>query len=253
MSDQPIDAASDPAGREPPSRPRWRVRAGVAVASLLLLGLGVVGFLRSPYFAADHISVHGALRLTPERVLRIGGVERGQNVVTLDTTATERRLEADPWISSASVTTDLPDTVVVRITERVPVAAVQTHMGWEVVAADGVVVATPAKEPRLPTITSVVPGEDIAALGARALSAMDRTLRAEVGSLTVGVDGVARLVMDDGVTVSYGRLDESTAKAQALAAVLGWADEQGAHVEQIDVSVPGAPTARLAGGALATP
>jgi hypothetical protein len=53
--------------------------------------------------------------------------------------------------------------------------------------------------------------------------------------------------------VSYGRLDEWTAKAQALAAVLGWADEEGAHLEQIDVSVPGAPTARLADGALATP
>lgn len=255
MSEQvPLGATTDPAaGRDRPRRPRWPVRTAVGLALLLLLGLGGLGFLRSPYFAAEHISVQGAMQLAPERVLRIGGVERGQNVVTMDTAATERRLEADPWISSASVTTDLPDTIVVRITERVPVAAVETHLGWEVVAADGVIVATPAKEPRLPTITSVVPGEDISTLGARALGAMDDSLRADVGSLTVGLDGLARLVMSDGVTVSYGTLDETTAKAQALAAVLGWADEQGADVEQIDVSVPGAPTARLADGALATP
>jgi cell division protein FtsQ len=249
----PGDTSGFAAGHERAHRRPWRTRGVVAAASLLVLGLGVLGFVRSSYFAADHISVEGAMRLAPGRVLRIGGVERGQNVVTMDTAAIERRLEADPWISSASVTTDLPDTVVVRITERIPVASVQTHQGWEVVAADGVVVATASKEPHLPTVTSVVPGQDITALGARALGAMDDGLRARVSALTVGTDGVARLVMDDGVTVSYGALDEVTSKAQALAAVLAWADEGGAHVEQIDISVPGAPTARLAGGALASP
>jgi cell division protein FtsQ len=247
------DASGFAAGPDGARPRRWLARGAVAVASLLVLGLGVLGFLRSPYFAADHISVEGAKRLAPERVLRIGGIESGQNVVTLDTAASERRLETDPWISSASVTTDLPDTVVVRISERVPVASVPTHDGWEVVAADGVVVTTATKEPRLPTVASVVPGEDITSLGARALGAMDVGLRARVSALTVGIDGVTRLVMDDGVTVSYGTLDEVAAKAQALAAVLKWARDERMRVEQIDISVPGAPTARLAGGALASP
>jgi cell division protein FtsQ len=252
--DAPLgDASGFAVGPERTRRWRWRARGTVAAASLLTLGLGVLGFVHSPYFAADHISVEGAMRLAPEQVLRIGGIERGQNVVTLDTTAIEGRLEADPWISSASVTTDLPDTVVVRISERVPVACVPTHDGWEVVAADGVVVTTATKEPRLPTVASVVPGEDITSLGARALGAMDHSLRARVSALSVGIDGVARLVMDDGVTVSYGALDEVTSKAQALAAVLEWAHDEGVRVEQIDISVPGAPTARLAGGTLASP
>jgi cell division protein FtsQ len=247
------DSSAFAAGHEGARRSRWRARGTVAAASLLVLGLGILGFLRSPYFAADHISVEGTMRLAPERVLRVGGIERGQNVVTLDTAAIEDRLEADPWISSASVTTDLPDTVVVRITERVPVASVPTHDGWEVVAGDGVVVTTTTREPRLPTVASVVPGEDITSLGARALGAMDHSLRARVSALTVGIDGVTRLVMDDGVTVSYGTLDEVASKAQALAAVLEWADDEGIRVEQIDISVPGAPTARLAGGAIASP
>lgn len=228
-------------------------RAAIAAASFLILGLAAVGVVRSPYFAADHLSVEGADRLTPARVLRIGGLEPGQNVVTMDTDAAERRLEADPWIASASVTTELPDRVVVRIDERAPVAAVRTLEGWDVVAADGVVLDSASRQPRLPTITSVVPGQDLAALGARALGAMDRSLRATVTSLTVGADDVVRLVMDDGVTVSYGTLDEPASKAQALAAVLAWAEDAGARVEAIDVSVPGAPTARLAGGTQVTP
>lgn len=228
-------------------------RASIAAASLLILSVAAIGVVRSPYFAADHLTVEGADRLTPARVLRIGGLEPGQNVVTMDTEAAERRLEADPWIASASVTTELPDTVVVRIDERAPVAAVRTLEGWDVVAADGVVLDSASRQPRLPTITSVVPGQDLTALGARALGAMDRSLRATVTSLTVGADDVVRLVMDDGVTVSYGALDEPASKAQALAAVLAWADDAGARVEEIDVSVPGAPTARLAGGTEVTP
>lgn len=251
------DAASVPAvvargpGRR--RRPRRRARATLAAGSLLVAGLGALGVLRSPYFGADHLAVEGASRLTSARVLRIGGVERGQNVVTMDTAAVERRLEADPWIASASVARDLPDTIVVRITERSPVAALQTQQGWETMAADGVILDITTREPRLPTITSVLPGEDIATLGARALGAMDRSLRADVLSLTVGADHLARLVMSDGVTVSYGTLNEPTPKAQALAAVLAWVVAEDARVEQIDVSVPGAPTARLAGGAHVTP
>lgn len=230
-----------------------RRTALLAGASVLVVGLGALGFLRSPYFDADHISVEGARRLTSERVLRIAGVQRGQNVVTLDHAATESRLESEPWIASASVTTELPDTVVVRITERIPVATVQTHLGWEVVAADGVILATKAGEPHLPAITSVLPGEDLTALGARALGAMQENLRAHVHTLSVGSDGLSRLVLIDGVTVAYGSLEDVTAKAEALAAVLGWVEEEGADVEQIDVSVPWAPTARLAGGTVARP
>lgn len=263
MSKRPLLGATPTAVSEPPAddtasarlqRPsRWRARGGIAAGSLVALGLGVFGFLRSPYFAAEHVSVEGAVRLTAGRVLRIGGVEPGQNVVTLDTDAAERRLEADPWIASASVTTDLPDTIIVRITERVAVAAVETSQGWEVVAADGVVVATRATAPRLPTITSVLPGDDPSTPGARALGAMGPGLRADIETLTVGADGLARLVMGDGVTVSYGNLEEAAEKAQALAAVLAWAEEEGVHVQGIDVSVPGAPTARLADGDRVTP
>jgi hypothetical protein len=82
---------------------------------------------------------------------------------------------------------------------------------------------------------------------------MDPGLRSEVGSLTIGVDGLVRLVLRGGVSVAYGDAGEGVEKAQALAAVLAWADAEREHVQGIDVSVPGAPTARLAGGEVASP
>jgi cell division protein FtsQ len=237
----------------PPRRPWWRGRVAIAAASGVLVALGALALLRSPLFAADVITVRGTDRLTEQRVLRIAGIAEGQNVVTFDAGEARRRLEADPWVASAIVTKDLPHTIAVTITEREPVGAIETHAGWEVLAADGVILATPSDQPRLPTITATIPGDDVATLGAQLLGAMDPALRSKVDGLTVGVDGIVRLVLRGGVTVDYGGADEAVEKAQALAAVLAWADEEHAHVQVIDVSVPGAPTARLAGGAVATP
>jgi cell division protein FtsQ len=234
-------------------RPWWRGRLAVAAGAAVLVALAVLAFLRSPVFAAHDITVVGEHRLTQQRVLRIAGIAEGQNVVTFDAEEARRRLEADPWVASAEVSRRLPDTIAVRITERVSVGAIETHQGWEVVAADGVILETPSRQPRLPTITATIPGDDVATLGARLLGAMAPALRSEVGSLTVGVDGLVRLVLRGGVTVAYGGADEAVEKAQALAAVLTWAERAHAHVQVIDVSVPGAPTARLAGGVVATP
>jgi cell division protein FtsQ len=212
-----------------------------------------LGILRSPLLGADRLIVEGEHRLSEERVLRTAGIAPGENIVWFDEAEAIRRLEADPWISSATVWTDLPDTIGVRITERVPVGAIETHAGWEVVGADGVIISRPADPPNLPTITALVPGDDIVSLGAELLGAMPPDLRGQVDALTVGVDGVVRLVLRHGVSVTYGRADEADEKAQALEAVLSWAADEHAHVQEIDVSVPGAPTARLAGGAVATP
>ena len=246
---------SAPEVRALPGRRRrwWRGRVAPAAAAAVLVSLAILAFLRSPVFAAHDITVGGEHRLTQQRVLRIAGIAEGQNVVTFDAEEARRRLEADPWVASAEVTRRLPDTITVRITERVPVAAIETHLGWEVVAADGVIVATLAKEPRLPTITAAIPGDDVVTLGARLLGAMDPALRSDVEGVTVGVDGLVRLVLRGGVTVAYGGADEAVEKAQALAAVLTWAEREHAQVQVIDVSVPGAPTARLAGGVVATP
>lgn len=232
---------------------RRRARAAVAAGSVLLLTAAGLGVLRSPLFGADRRTVEGAHRLSAERVLSIAGIAEGENVVWLDEAEAERRLAADPWIAEAHVVSDLPDAIAVRIIERVPVGAVETHSGWEVVAADGVILATTTDAPGLPTITAAVPGDDLVTLCARLLGAMPPALRNEVENLTVGVDGLVRLALIGGIPVTYGDTAEAVEKAQALAAVLAWAEQERADVREIDVSVPGAPTARLADGAVATP
>lgn len=249
----PSPGASETRVAEGGGRARLRRRVGVVIGSTLLLAAITLALLRSPLFAADRLIVEGANRLPSGRVLRLAGITPGENVVWFDADEARRNLEADPWIADAEVHTDLPDAIAVRITERVAVGAIETHAGWEVLAADGVILATPADRPNLPSITAVVPGDDVVKLGAGVLGALSPDLRRGVESLTVGTDGLVQLALRRGVIVTYGGADEAEEKAQALAAVVAWAEEEHAHVQQIDVSVPGAPTARLVGGRVAHP
>jgi hypothetical protein len=77
---------------------------------------------------------------------------------------------------------------------------------------------------------------------------MPAALRAQVETILMLADGSLRLAMRSGVLVSYGPPVDLPAKARSAQALLDWAVEQRKALTSIDVSVPGAPTATLAGG-----
>jgi hypothetical protein len=53
--------------------------------------------------------------------------------------------------------------------------------------------------------------------------------------------------LPDGVTVAYGGSNDLEAKAEALRAILDYADREGKELIFIDLRTPAAPTARFVG------
>jgi hypothetical protein len=82
---------------------------------------------------------------------------------------------------------------------------------------------------------------------------MPALVRDRVSAVVVGVDHSMTVQLAGGIRVDYGTAGQETAKAEALRAVLRWAAAQQQSVASIDVSVPTAPTATLAGGATFAP
>lgn len=222
---------------------RRRVALVIAIPLLVLLLAGLSTL--TPLFGADEIVVKGAAHLSPEEVTSLAGIEPGTNVVYLDAHEVARSLEADPWIERATVSRDLPSTIVVSIVERIPVA----RTAAEVLAADGTVLPG-ADGTDLPTIRAVVGEVSPAQRGAAAAAAgaLARAVRSRVDDVLVEPDGDLVLLLDDGVTVVYGESRQHPAKAEALRALLRWVDATGVEIETADVSVPSAPTARPIGG-----
>ena len=90
----------------------------------------------------NDVVVQGRFRTSPDSILAALGVERGTPILALDPASAKARLEALPWVRVASVERLLPDTVQVRIAERVPMAFWQRSGHLELVDRDGQVLPT---------------------------------------------------------------------------------------------------------------
>src|SRR5438552_13059343 len=114
-----------------------RLRAVVLTISFVALVPAIAfGLTYSSLFGAKEIRVEGNAELTQTDVVALAGIGPGTNVVHLNTDDVAARLEASPWIESASATRGIPSTIIVGVQARAPVAAVE---GGGVVGAGGIV------------------------------------------------------------------------------------------------------------------
>ena len=96
---------------------------------LVMTGFGVVMFigltlivLASPIVAVRTVQVEGAKYADAALVRSVSDSLKGKSVLTVDTKTARERLESDPWIKSARITTSLPSRAMIQINERIPVA-----------------------------------------------------------------------------------------------------------------------------------
>jgi cell division protein FtsQ len=238
-------AGSTPKSRRDRWIRRWLV-GPVAAASVVAIGIGVTA---SPLFAAKTIVVRGQSHLTREEVLRLAAIDHTTNVFWLPSGRAERLLEADPWISSATIVRTYPSTVRISITERRAASEVQVGSRWLLVAADGTVLDWARKDPGLPALpasSSLTLGRRSATIAgsARIAAEMSPWLRSRVVSIVPepGDEVVLELAM--GTRAVLGPPTDVAAKERALEGVLRWATDHHRVLEYVDVRAPLAPAAR---------
>jgi cell division protein FtsQ len=83
------------------------------------------------------ITVTGRVQTRPADVVAALGVREGAPLLGFDTALARAELERLPWIKSAAVERRFPDTVLVRLTERVPLALWQAHGRFAVIDTEG--------------------------------------------------------------------------------------------------------------------
>jgi cell division protein FtsQ len=229
---------------------RWTI-AAFAVVFLATLAVAVT---YTALFAAKDIQLRGSHRISRVDVLSLAHVNNRSNVFHLDTSAVERRLERDPRILEARVTTSLPDRVTIELVQRMPVAVVGTPEA--LVGADGVVIGPADATVDLPALIAPnggpVEAEALATAAATA-GALDRALRRAVDAVVVTPAGELEIRLAAGFSASFGDASELDAKAASLAALLAWIEERDVTVVSADLAVPGSPTAQLQAGSNAVP
>ncbi len=110
------------------------------VLLVFLMGLGG-GLMRSPYFRIAEVEVHGTQRVSPEEVIALTGVEPGLSIFSIRAQDVVKAVSGHPWIQDVDLARQLPDKVVLNITERDPFLLVPYRTSFLEVAHDGVVLA----------------------------------------------------------------------------------------------------------------
>lgn len=216
---------------------RWFIPLAIVVP--ILAALGWLLFF-SPWLAVTQVqvtvsaSLEVAGPLTADEVRAVAAVETGVPLLRVDTGAIEQRVTALPQVASATVSRSWPDTIVIDVVRRAPVALVATGSGYDVVDASGAVIrSTTVIEEGVPVVRAAGDG-----LGAAV--AVTSELPEEIRRRVVGVEASTRndvtLILKNGSEVMWGSAEEGPFKAEVLLVLLKEVDAR-----FYDVSAPGVP------------
>ncbi len=157
--------------RRAEGRRRLYVLCGIAGTVALVVIAYVIA--HSSLLGAGSIEVHGVPAAQATAIRTAADIPDGAPLLFLDEGAVARRVEALPTVARAQVSTELPSTVVIRVTERTPVAWTRTVLTAPPIAVlDGagrVLARTDAPPPGLAQVAGVgvagAPGSHVARTG----------------------------------------------------------------------------------------
>lgn len=204
---------------------------------LTLLCLGIMSiYLASPLALVAEVKVTGANLTDPDHLLQTAGLAAGQHMWQLNLGEKRDKLLADPWLAHVAINRQLPNRLVVEVTERVPLVAVGIKGGgWLPLAADGTVL-TYRRDMSLPFLTGVEvepiePGnqlsEQAVALALEVVAELE-PLADELSE--VNADGLPlyfSLFTNDGYRIEIWVGDDYKARTEDLVALLAEVRRQG--------------------------
>ena len=135
---------------------RW---VGILVwVSVLSMGFIFVHdlFTQSDFFRAERITVKGIQVLDRSAVLEAAQLTDGVNILSVNRRRVQRRLLSHPWVAEARVDRELPDRLLITVTEYEPLAILDLGRPF-IIDPDGEIFKahSPTDPDRLPVVTGL--------------------------------------------------------------------------------------------------
>jgi cell division protein FtsQ len=93
------------------------------LAASMMFVLTYATITTSDYFNAKIVDVRGNHRISRPEILAQAGFEAGDNILALNLRLIRKRLISHPWINTAQVSRQIPHTIIIRVEEHHPLAA----------------------------------------------------------------------------------------------------------------------------------
>jgi cell division protein FtsQ len=91
-------------------------------------------------FKVQHINIEGGHETSPSALRAALKIEKGEPIFGFDKEAAHERLKKLPWVHEVVVERHLPDTVLLRIVERKPIALWQLDGKFSLIDVEGAVI-----------------------------------------------------------------------------------------------------------------
>ncbi|MEJ6493245.1 MAG: FtsQ-type POTRA domain-containing protein [Actinomycetes bacterium] len=203
----------------------------------LLLALAVSGWwslYQSKWFIAQGVTVTGNSRLTAEQISLVAAVPIGNSLMSINTAAMTSELMALPEIKVATVERGWPHTILIKVTERTPIAVAATINGFNLIDSEGQNAGVVATPPVGLLVISAVP-DSKAMLGAiNTLAAIPAQWNL-VGLAAATQDNIVA-TLGSGAVITFGSGERAADKVEVAQALM----DKGYSV--INVSAPDAAT-----------
>lgn len=224
---------------------------GIGLVALSVVA-GIVGIYRSALFTIERVEIVGNAQLTVDEVRALAALPRGATLLRYPGAAMTERLEASPWISSASVSRDFPDGLRIRVTERVPVARIDAGEAFWLVDGEGWAITPQSAEETsalvvvrdVPDFEPVEGERSSSAILVNALAVwegLSDALKARTRLISAPSVDKTALVTTDDIEIFIGSADEIAKKDVVVRSIL---DEQAGRVVYINVRSVDRPTWR---------
>lgn len=207
-------------------------------------------FSENRRFAIRNLEITSDGKLRPDHLREYAHVQEGMNLFGVDFGKVRRDLESIPVVSSVELARRLPDTLVVRVRERIPAARLDSAALAYPLAVDreGVVLGPGSVTPHLPAITGLRekglrPGEQVGEPGVQSalkvLELCDSPLLGrflKVGRIDVGHRDYLDLQLASGERVLLG-MDDLETRLRKLCEIIKGAADRGRAIAAVDMTV----------------
>lgn len=211
----------------------WIVIVGTVVALVAFVLVGVY----SPLMALRTIEVTGTDRIPADDIVQALDDQLGTPLPLIDFADVKQELSDFSLIRSYVTESRPPDTLVVRIVEREPVATIASAAGFDLVDAAGVVITSGERTPGYPVIDAAGGASGAGFEAAVAVvRALPEGIRSQLDTVTAATKDDVTLTLTGGARVVWGNSERAEYKAVVLSALL--VSHPVGSVTEYDVSSP---------------
>lgn len=162
----------------------WSISSGSAARFVDGVRWQAISATASMGFRVQEVMVSGRQQTNRDVLIKALNVSRGAPILAFDILDAKQRLEALPWVRASTIERMLPDTILVSIVEREPLALWQKDEKLHLIDAEGAVILEEGLDPYADLLVVVGDGAEQHASELIAMIGTEPTLMTQVKAAT---------------------------------------------------------------------